>query len=387
MAICEYELCSGCGACLKVCPFDAINMQADSEGFLRPFTDEEKCVDCGLCRKKCPVNKTNKEDKVNEPCSYAAYSLDPAIRKHSSSGGVFAHLAAEVLDRGGVVCGAAFDKDMRVIHKIAKDRDELFHLMGSKYVQSDVTQSYPEMEEYLNKGKTVLFAGTPCQCAGVKSAFGSYDGLVLVDIICHGVPTPRVFEMYLKENFENVRNVSFRDKKHGWDEFSMRVDLDKGEYRATRYKDPYIRMFFENVNLRPSCYKCSWKGEGFVSDITLGDYWGVTKNHPHMNDDRGTSLVVVRSEKGRELFLSVGKALKVCKTDLKRAVESNAMYYKSTPRPSKRDAFFEGLKNGETFEELNGRFGLPVPFKKVMVLRTKNIIKLVMGKFTAIIKK
>lgn len=372
MEICSFELCCGCGQCAYICPRSAIEMKIDVEGFLRPEIDNKKCVGCGLCEKKCPVN--NK--KPLEPIDVvAAQSKDESIREISSSGGIFATLAKCFIEDGGVVCGAAFDENFHLRHTTAENLDDLWALVGSKYVQSDTQKIFQKIDGALKDGRKVLFCGTPCQSAAVKNAFGDNENLTVVDFICHGVPTPALLDKFIGDRFKDPRFVSFRDKKRGWEEFSMRVDHEKGSYNVSRYKDPYIRIFLENVSLRPSCYNCSWKAENFSSDITIGDFWGVSKVLPSMNDDKGTSLVIVRSEKGKALFDRVKESFIYNNTDKASAVKSNGMYNESTPKPARREEFFRLISEDASFDEINAKFGHPVSSSEIFVIRCKRIVK------------
>ncbi len=377
MEICSYKLCCGCGQCAYICPRSAVEMKKDEEGFLRPVIDSEKCVSCGLCERKCPVNNKSPLEPLEV---VAAQSKDDKIRSLSSSGGIFATAAKCFIEDGGLVCGAAFDEDMRLCHTTAETVDELWPLMGSKYIQSDTVDIFKKIDEALKAGRKVMFCGTPCQGAAVRNSFGDHENLTVVDFICHGVPTPKLFERFMEDKFSGPKFVTFRDKKRGWEEFSMRVDHEKGTYNVSRYKDPYIRIFLENVSLRPSCYNCSWKAENFSSDITIGDFWGVSKVLPSMNDDKGTSLVIIRSRKGKELFERIEKGLIYKKTDIESSVKSNGMYNESTVMPQRREEFFDLIKANASFEEINSKFGHPISNGKVFVIRCKRFVKTVLFK-------
>lgn len=377
MNICEREKCSGCSLCEAVCPFGAIKMVADSEGFHRPSLDADKCTECGLCRRKCPVNNTEKHIPTEV---YAAYCKDKDIRVRSSSGGIFSVLAEKVLSDKGVIIGAGYGEGLSVIHKTAENKDELVSLTGSKYVQSDSRGIYKKIGEYLREGRTVLFSGTPCQCSAVRNLYGEKDGLLLCDFICHGTPTPVLWEKFIGERFEGAVNASFRDKKRGWQEFSMRVDTGKSTYSESQYKDPYLRMFLSNVCLRPSCYQCTNKGENYASDITLADFWGISKVFPEMNDDRGTSVVIVRGEKGRELFESVKDSVVSCPCRVESVAKINTAYGESAKKPAARDAFFTALGEGADFSTLAKTFGRPLSNKEILKIRLKRSAKKIIGK-------
>ncbi len=377
MEICEKGLCSGCGCCEHICPRNAITMHFDEEGFLRPDIDTRSCVECGLCQKKCPVNIT--EERLHTE-AYAAYAKDKEIRKSSSSGGIFSLLAQNVIAEGGVVFGAGFSEGLRVVHKSASTHSELLELRGSKYVQSDLRGIYEKVGAALSDGKKVLFSGTPCQCAAVRSVFGDKENLLIADFICHGVPTPKLWERFVLDEFQSPTYASFRDKRLGWEEFSMRVESEKGTYTCSRYKDPYLRLFLKNVALRPSCYNCTWKANRYQSDITLLDFWGISSHYPHMNDDKGVSGVVVRGEKGRKAFDAVKDKAIFEKADIKEISRVNTAYHKSTPYSDLREGFFDDLKSGYSFGELSKKHVRPLPVKDMLTLRSRTAIKVLIGK-------
>lgn len=377
MVICEKKLCSGCSACSYVCPHNAISMVRDPEGFFRPEIDEKKCVECGLCQKKCPVNKT---EAVKPTAAYAAYTKDKEIRKSSSSGGIFACLAGAVIDEGGIVFGAGYGDGLKVMHKWTEDREGLKELMGSKYVQSDVSVVYEKLSESVKNGRKTLFVGTPCQCAAVRQLFGSYDSLIIADFICHGVPTPLLWEKYIGEEFCGAHSASFRDKKRGWEEFSMRIESDKAAYCKSLYNDPYLRLFLQNTILRGSCYECSWKGDNYASDITLADFWGISKVFPHMNDNKGVSVVVVRSEAGEKAFRDIRESLVVEKTKIETVANINVAYKESAHCPKNREEFFEDMKNGKSIKYLCDKYVREIPFSEISKARVKRVAKVLIGK-------
>ncbi|MBQ4067582.1 MAG: Coenzyme F420 hydrogenase/dehydrogenase, beta subunit C-terminal domain [Clostridia bacterium] len=376
MKICEKALCSGCGLCECVCPAGAINMRPDDEGFTRPRVDEKKCVGCGLCEKKCPVNVREKHLPIK---AYAAYTKDDKIRKSSSSGGIFGLLASEVLRSGGVVAGAGFGEGLRVEHKITETEAGLKELMGSKYVQSNACGIYKSLGEYLKEGRTVLFSGTPCQCSAVRNLYKDSENLVVCDFICHGVPSPLVWERYVKE-FPNAKAAYFRDKKRGWQEFSMRIDTSSRVYSCSQYKDPYLRIFLRNIDLRPSCYSCSWKGENYASDITLADFWGISKVYPEMNDDKGTSAVILRSKKGGELYSAVCERLFMAEVDASRIAMINTAYGESAMRPQIREEFFADLRECKDFGKLLKKYHKPISTTEIVKMRIKKTAKKLIGR-------
>ena len=377
MEICEKGLCSGCGCCEHICPRNAITMHFDEEGFLRPEIDARSCIECGLCQKKCPVNKHENHLPIEV---YAAYARDKKIRKTSSSGGIFSLLGENVIAEGGAVFGAGFADELRVVHKSASTPSELLDLRGSKYVQSDLRGIYEKVGAALSEGKKVLFSGTPCQCSAVRNAFGNKDNLLLVDFICHGVPSPLVWKKYVTESFDGARNASFRDKSRGWEEFSMRIESDKAAYCKSLYNDPYMRLFLQNTILRSSCYECSWKGDNYASDITLADFWGISKVFPHMNDNKGVSVVVVRSEAGKKAFRDIRESLVVEKTKIETVAGINIAYKESAHCPKNREEFFEDMKNGKSIKYLCDKYVRQTPFSEISKARVKRIAKVLIGK-------
>ncbi len=369
MDICSVELCSGCSLCADACPRSAVKMEKDSEGFLRPAVNNDLCVECGICAKVCPVNK-RAEKEEGEISVLAAYSKDKSISRKSSSAGVFHYLARAVLEKGGVVFGAGYD-GVRVVHKGIERPEDLPDLMGSKYVQSDTSGVYNKVKAFLKEGRQVLFAGTPCQCAAVRSYIGDNELLFVMDIICHGVPSPELWNKYITEEFKDVKSVSFRHKKRGWEEYSMNIESKGGTYSRSFYSDPYLRTFVMNVALRPSCYSCSWKGENYFSDITVGDFWGIEKIYPQMYDSCGTSAVIIRSEKGEKLFSEIRDELVLHPANLRDVERANVSYRKSTRRPPIRDTFFVSMAEGKSFMELYAKHVAKIKKSTVIKKRIK----------------
>ena len=297
--------CCGCSACAQICPKQCIAMMPDSEGFCYPKINETICVKCGLCEKVCPMLKSqNMQGQVH---AWAAYCKEDKIRLASSSGGIFSLLAEEILEEGGVVFGAAFDGQMMVHHVAVESVRDLERLRGSKYLQSRIENSYADVKAYLAADRKVLFSGTACQIAGLLHFLGRpYEKLWTVDVLCHGVPTPTLWKNYLSEQNRAfkmpVRQISFRDKSQGWKKYQVAWKVEGGKiYRQPASRNSYMRLFLSNICLRPSCYDCHFKGFPSVSDLTLGDCWGVEQHSPEMDDDKGTSVVIVNTEKGNTL--------------------------------------------------------------------------------------
>ena len=366
----EKKDCCGCGACVQRCPKSCISMREDNEGFLYPEVDKEMCIDCGLCEKVCPVINQSKE---RQPLVvYAAKHKDEQIRLASSSGGAFTAIAEPVIEEGGVVFGAKFDKDWSVIHDYTETKEGLAAFRGSKYVQSRIGESYKNAEAFLKTGRKVLFSGTPCQIAGLKRFLcKEYDNLLTVDFICHGVPSPGVWREYLKEetarqcggknsvlfhpkdNLGDVRieNISFRDKRLGWKKFSFALTLSvpdgHGAKNTVLLSEPlneniFLRGFLANLYLRPSCHACPAKKFKSGSDVTIGDFWGVQNVMPEIDDDKGVSALMVNSLKLDVCFRN--SKIKKWSTHYNSILRYNPSIEKSVKLSDKRECYFNKIK-------------------------------------------
>ena len=289
-------LCCGCSSCVQRCPKQCISLKEDKEGFLYPIVDDEICIDCGLCEKVCPVLNL-----YEERLPYGVYAVkhkNDEIRMASSSGGVFTLLAEQVLDEGGVVFGARFDECWEVMHDYTETREGLTAFRGSKYVQSRIGNSYKQAEKFLREGRKVMFTGTPCQIAGLKSYLRKeYDNLLAVDFVCHGVPSPKVWRIYLKEitnnHCQSIKYINFRDKRTGWKNYSVSIIYTSGTTIQTPYfENIFMKEFLSDFCLRPSCYQCVYKLGKSGADITMGDFWGIEKVRPDLDDDKGCGLVL-----------------------------------------------------------------------------------------------
>ena len=358
--ICSRDACTGCSACAQSCPKQCISMFPDEEGFLRPVINEDKCVNCGKCRKVCSAVHPIEDDGIL-PRAFAAAHLDDEIRNISSSGGMFSAFSAAVLERGGAIIAAGFDEHFRVIHKVCTCEETLNELRRSKYVQSDINGMYQEARRRLESGQIVLFCGTPCQIGGLFAFLGKeYPNLYSVDFICHGVPSPKLWEKYLnfREKKVNARvtDVSFRNKITGWKNYSMRIWFENGgEYCGTVSRDYYLRSFIMDMDLRPSCYQCRFKQLHRQADITLADFWGIREAAPSLADDKGMSLVLVHSEKGTELMELVRDTVRWSEVDCDKALQSNPSVTMSVSRPGLRKRFMKDA-NRLPFDKLYEKY-------------------------------
>ena len=305
MIIANRADCSGCSACANICPKNAIEMTRDAEGFSYPKINPELCIKCGRCDATCPALNFKANIIDDFPKTFVATYDDDKILRHSSSGGVFTALSEIILRDGGIVFGAAFDKKWRVVHTSAENLDELEALRRSKYAQSQIGDVYRQAKKSLEAGKKVLFSGTPCQCVGLKHFLGKdYDNLLTVEIICHGVPSPGIWENYIgaMDDAHEVAYVNFRSKRNGWGS-NIEIDFfDRGFYFRSNGKDPYGKNFLDGLSERLSCHRCKFKFPNGQADLTLGDAWGVQNFAPEMFDNRGTSVIFIHTAKGNSFF-------------------------------------------------------------------------------------
>lgn len=345
--------CCGCSACEQSCPVHCIDLCQDDEGFRYPVIDINLCIECGKCLQVCPILNNSKESSGLSK-AYAALNKNEEQRLASSSGGVFTILAEQVLDENGFVFGAAFTEDSRSVRHISCDSTiGLGMLRGSKYLQSDKQGSYREVREELSNGRLVLFSGTPCEIEGLKRYLGKpYANLICIDIICHGVPSPKLWEKYVcyRENEAGASTLKtfFRHKHYGWKKYSVLFEFSNNtEYLGPLNKDLYMKMFLQNLCLRPSCYECNFKKMNRESDITLADFWGGQNIVPEMDDDKGLSLLIVHSNAGESLLNRVQDKLLMKAVDLDVALEGNSMMTKSVDKPVSRDMFMRELDDLE----------------------------------------
>lgn len=353
----ERKICTGCGACENICPVKAVFMNTDREGFWYPNIDRQTCIECGQCAAVCPVYQ-EKTGIVTDRCEdspliYAAWSLNKDIRYHSTSGGVFSELALEVLASGGYISGAVYDKKQRVKHIVTNEKSELERIRQSKYVQSDMGNIYREIGSLLEKRKTVLFCGSPCQCAGVvqycREKQISSEKLYLIDFICRGANSPKVYRKFLNELEEKyqseIKKVWFKNKAYGWNRFSTRIDFDNGEqYLQDRYHDAYIRGYIEeSLYIRPSCGCCRFKSLHRIADITLADFWGVHLEGQMLESDGGTSMVMLHTQKGRALWSGIQNNVYQVKKEIDEVIAGNFCFENSVKHGVNRDNFMQDL--------------------------------------------
>ena len=351
--------CCGCSACASVCPKSCITMQADGEGFLYPKVNQAVCINCGLCEKVCPVLHPPLLPAV--PAAYAAKLKDTISLSKSSSGGMFTALAQPILEKGGVVFGAGFDKDWNVCHQYAETLKDLNKLRRSKYVQSDIGGTFRQAKNFLEQGRSVLFTGTPCQIAGLKNYLGKeYENLLTADIFCHGVPSPAVWQKFLAENFSNapIAAIDFRDKTIGWDASYLSVTRQGEKFPSLPgLLRPFKKLFFarqgflfrslfrlsfsiSNLYERPSCHHCRMKDSRRAADFTMGDLWGIQHICPSFYDPKGVSVLFVNTPQGKCFLEQIKDRLVYEPVPLRQVVKYNPYYAASVPEHPKRAEFF-----------------------------------------------
>ena len=363
--ILDKSQCCGCTACVSICPKQCITMREDEEGFLYPVVDSSHCIDCNLCKKVCPELYPK---EMREPLHvYAAKHKNEQVRLASSSGGIFTLLAEKIIDEGGVVFGVRFNNNWDVVHDYTETMEGLAVFRGSKYVQSYMGDCYLKAKSFLEQGRKVMFTGTPCQIAGLKNFLRKdYDNLLTVDVVCHGVPSPKVWQVYLDEiarkggknsvlshpivEKTEINHIDFRSKSIGWKKYSFALTLSKatadGEKNTVLLssiftENPYMNAFLSNLSLRPSCYDCPAKSGKSGSDITIADFWGIEDVLPEFDDDKGISLVLSYSEKGGRWL--AGLDCECIEVDYWSAQRMNPLISTSVSKPINRAFFFRQL--------------------------------------------
>lgn len=362
----EKAICTGCGVCENICMVNAVSMKTDREGFWYPDIDGQKCIGCGKCVDICPVTRENtaalSERGKDAPPIYAAWSLNEEIRYHSTSGGIFSELAGYILKNRGYICGAVYGSHHMVAHFVTNNERDLPRLRQSKYVQSDMGNVYRQIGELLKEHKQVLFCGSPCQCAGMfhycSENYISCETLYLIDFICRGSNSPKVYRKFLEELEEEyhsiVKRVWFKNKIYGWNRFSTRIDFSDGtQYLKDRYHDTYIRGYIEeNLYIRPSCVCCKFKGLHRFSDITLADFWGVQLEGDTQKSDGGTSMVMLHTKKGQGLWNAIQHRVYWVERGMQEVMAGNFCFENSVEQGAGRDQFMKDLDKIPVIENI-----------------------------------
>lgn len=378
--------CCGCSACVQKCPKQCISLLEDNEGFLYPSVDEGKCVDCSLCEKVCPILSI--KEQMLPVKVLAAKNPNEEERMASSSGGIFLPLAKEIISQGGVVFGAVYDESWEVHHVYAEKIEDVYPMMGSKYLQSRIENAYKKAELFLRQGRKVLFVGSPCQVKGLRTFLGNkvYPNLLSVDFLCHGVPSPGVWRRYLAETYRGynaepknrrqttagkntvllsslnakspIGDIKFRDKvESGWKKFrfvirkksASKADQNSVLSSDIHYDNPFMRGFLSDLYLRPSCYECKCKNGVSHSDLTIGDYWAARVVDQDFDDDKGIGLVLVNTVKGNNYLKKI--SLSVRNTTLEKAKFCNGGFNEHVHKHPSREKFFDLINSKSTIEE------------------------------------
>lgn len=399
--------CCGCTACVSSCPRKCIEIIKDELGLEYPVVNDDSCIECGICSRVCPfINVYEYAKPMN---CYAAMNNDDIVRLNSSSGGVFYAIASKIISEGGIVFGVVFDESLNVKHVWSETIDGILPMMGSKYLQSRIEDSYQNVKIFLERGRIVLFTGTPCQVAGLNHYLGkAYDKLHTIEVICHGVPSPAVWQSYMTETFVRpkggrVKNtvlpsplmantsasvdVKFRDKRFGWKKYGFAI-LPLASFRGEEnsvlpsyrpifyepfYQNAYMKVFLKNWSLRPSCYNCKAKSGASHADITIGDYWGVDRSNNIKDDDGGISCVICRSEKGYEL-MKMTESLNVIPTEYEIVLQGNPSLEKSVSE-TKSSTYFHKKFHKKGFYKTIVSIEQPPIYKRILASLRYRILK------------
>ena len=373
--------CTGCGACSNICPKDCIEMKSDKTGFKYPFVSKEKCIGCDLCVKVCPMMKSTSANQ-KYPVVYAAWSKNPDIRYKSTSGGAFSEFAYAILEMGGVVSGAAYDSNNMVEHIIVEDIEEIEKIRQSKYTQSDIGYVYREIKNRLERNVVVLFCGAPCQVAALKSFLvKEYSNLYTIDFICRGMNSPKAYRFWLDEletkYKSKINKVWFKYKEYGWKKspFCTRIDLENGDQHIISGNDNHFMIGYlrGNFYLRPSCSECHFKGINRVSDITVADFWKIPEE---LDDDLGTSMIMLNTNKGEQLFAKIKNNLNAYKREPNEIIKGNECFKESAKLNPKGTELLERL--GEKPFSMLIKEYTKEPLAKRVYKRIKKIGKVVL---------
>ena len=371
----DYSICAGCYACEEACPVNAISMEMDSRGFYRPHVNHDMCIGCGKCKSSCDYNSEEHIHCNDAPiAAYGIKHLDEKVRAASRSGGIFTAITDYVIDRGGCVFGAYLSNDYEVKHIKCETKAERDLLRGSKYVQSNLKNIYKEVKEQLLTGRLVVFSGTGCQVAGLKSFLKKdYENLITIDIVCHGVPSPGIWKdyvNYLRRKYGSFTNFNFRDKSIlGWD---MHIEsyLVNGRKKISR---EYSSLFTDDYILRESCFECRYTNMSRPGDFTIADFWGVDNFFNQFNDNKGVSLLLVNSSKGEEIFSSINENGSITSLKCDNFNFKHRQLREPTAKPNNYETFWEDYER-QGFDYILKKYGLGDKKKKLKTLKSIVIV-------------
>lgn len=378
--------CCACTACKNICPKQAIEMISDEKGFLYPKINDSKCIKCGLCEKVCFYNTGYKilDDHLDKIETYAVKHKDLQIRMASQSGGAFTVFSDEILKRNGVIYGVGFDKALKVCYKRAITKEERNEFRGSKYVQSELNDIFKQIKKDLEDDKWVLFSGTPCYVAGLVKYLSKkkYEKLLLLDIICHGVPSPKLYKEYLiyLESCYNgkINNFNFRDKNFGWKTHIESFIINNKKYSSTMY----TTLFYSHLALRESCHNCQFTNLNRPSDITIADCWGVQQNKPEIDDNKGVSLVIINTKKGKSIYENILVNLNYYGININEYIQPQL---KEPSKKNKKREIFWNDYNKKGFEYVVKKYTSLTLFGKIKkILKKIKLIRLIWEKIKKI---
>lgn len=369
--------CCGCFACFNICPHSSISMCEDEEGFRYPQINQETCTDCGLCQKVCPVLQPIEEVPFEQEACLVQHK-DETVLRESTSGGAFTAIATWIINQGGVVFGAAFEDGLNVKHVRVDTISDLSKFRNSKYVQSDIGNTFTQVKKLLKEGRLVCFSGTPCQIEGLDSFLlrKKCDNLILVDLVCRAVPSPKVLREYVtyqeKRNKSKVENLQFRDKHFGYKYSNLSIRFsDSTSYHEGIDTDKWLRSFFSGINVRPSCFDCHFKKRYRVSDITIWDCFDVNKFSNKLDNDKGVTRALVHSEKGKAVVSNISDYADILNIDVDAAIDRVKELVNPATRNPKREDFFKDL-NTIGFERTIEKY-FPITIKNKLERRIRRV--------------
>lgn len=373
------DRCCGCGACFQICPKKSILMKKNMRGFYVPTVDEQTCIDCGLCKNVCPEIEKNQYNSVIG--SYAAITKDKDAIDRSTSGGVFSEIAKYIIMHSGVVYGCSWNDNKSVHHRMVEKIQDLKYIQQSKYVQSNTERTFEEVKRYLLNDKVVLYSGTGCQIAGLKKYLKKdYDKLITVEVACHGVPSPGLFEEYIKwmerKNNQTVNQYTFRNKKKHkkGEHYKLCVNFKNGKEKYyLSYNDPYYGAFLQGKTLRKTCYHCKYKESDRIADILLSDYWGIEKEHPQFPAKHGASAVVICSTKGEKLFNNIKDKIIIEESTFDKIVAHNRSIISCAKKTGQEYTDLENVD--ELMKTLKPKFSAKRTIKNIIPENLKYFLK------------
>lgn len=375
----KHYKCTGCRMCEQICPKNAIKMKENSEGFLEPVIDEKKCINCTICYNKCPqINGVDIDKERIKQQVFAAKNKNEEEQKNSSSGGIFSNIADYILENNGIVYGASFKENLKLNHIRIESKKDLERLIGSKYIQSNICDSFENVKKDLENNKNVLFVGTPCQIGGLRNYLGKeYNKLFTIDLVCHGVPNQKLFDKYInwmeKTNKSKVKKYYFRSKdKNKWG-LNLKIVFENNKIKyIPAALDPYYKSFLKGIVYRECCYSCQYANLNRIGDITLADYWGIEVEHPTFYDEKGISAILINTEKGMQLFRNIKENIEYIDTNIEKVTKHNANLVKPTFRDKIRDNAYREIND----KKFNVILKNDLKFKKEIRDQIKNIIPL-----------